>query len=144
MAGLHADVRLQAHLSSLPKGWDGECIADIVIVGGHLSTCTIRTVEGHLLLQQAAAFELLQRIGTLEWTVHQDARHGAQDELPGSAAISRHAPRSVASSISPEALARLSRRHKQVFLLSESHKHPEEIARLLHLSVQEVEQILHP
>lgn len=143
MRELSASVMVQAQLAALPQGWNEPCRAELMLVEGRLSACTIRTIEGLTLLQQEAAYQALNRLGTLEWTVRADGWCSTQDEQPPSPTISTHASCSVASSLSSEALASLSRRHKQVLLLRESHKPPEEIARLLHLSVQQVEQILY-
>ncbi len=142
MRELAASVTVQAQLAALPQGWNEPCVAELVLVEGRLYACTISTTEGLMLLQQEAAYQVLNRLGTLEWSVRPDGRSSPQDEQPPSPTISKHAPWLVASSLSSEVLASLSRRHKQVLLLSESHKRPEEIARLLRLSVQKVEQIL--
>lgn len=144
MAGSQATVRLRTHLSSLPESWDEECIADLVMVQGRLHTCIISTVEGHLLLEQEAAFQMLLRVGVLEWCMLPPSASPLPPHQPEqSASVSQQAPPGWnVVPLSPEILATLSRRHKQVLLLVGSGKRPEEIARLLRLSQPDVEHIL--
>lgn len=144
MQGLHATMLLRASLSALPKGWDKECVADVVIVQGTLHTCTISTVEGHLLLQQEAAVQALARMGTLEWTMLPPAMSPPTPPVPGQppAVSQQAAPDWKAVPLSPELLTTLAHRQKQALLLVGGGKRPEEIARLLQLSLPDVERIL--
>lgn len=143
MAGLQATVTLRAHLSALPKGWDEECIADLVMVHGTLHTCTISTVEGHPLLQREAALQMLERIGTLEWTMRAPSLPPPPQLQRAHPSESQQAPSDwkVVPELTPETLIALPRRHRQVLLLVEN-RTPEEIARLLQRSQPDVEQVL--
>ncbi len=145
MAGSQATVTLRSHLVALPEAWDEECIVDLVIVHGTLHTCTISTVEGHLLLQQEAAFQMLLRVGATEWTLLPASSSPLPPHRPGQpASMSQQTSPDwkVVAPLSPELLTALSRRHKQVLLLVGGGKRPEEIARLLQLSLPDVERIL--
>lgn len=144
MQGLYATVALRAAIASLPEGWNEPCQVDLIIVQGMLHTCMISTMEGHLLLQQHAAFQMLERLGELEWTLHPslptDHHQFPQARSPvGAGAVSWK----ITPAIMPAVLETLPHRHKQVLLLLESQRYPEEIARLLGLSLPQVEGILH-
>lgn len=142
MRGLSATGVLHAHLASLPEGWKEACLADLVIVQGILHTCTIRTMNGLLLLQQEAAFHMLERIGELEWILRAfpTEQHIAS---PRQASLSTEecSWKGASPPLSP-VLGVLPHREKQVLLLLESQKRPEEIARLLQLPLSQVEHIL--
>ncbi|HZO75417.1 MAG TPA: helix-turn-helix transcriptional regulator [Ktedonobacteraceae bacterium] len=131
MRELHATVTLHAALASLPEGWNDACMAELVMVQGSLQSCTIRTMEGHQLLQQEAAFQMLERLGELEWRL--------QPSWPDE---SRLGQPPAAAPLSAVMLANCSQREKQVLLLAQGHKPPQEIARLLGLSPPQVELIL--
>jgi len=137
MSDAFATVTLRAQLDALPQGWDGAGIAELTLVQGQFQHCTIRTLNGQRVLQQAAALHLLEQLGELEWCL--------QPSLPDD-------PRALSQ---PEATRRrwqvavplsavrgsLSQREKQVLLLIESQKGPEQIARLLQLSRSQIEQL---
>lgn len=142
MRELSANVTLQAQLAALPEGWNEPCLAELVIVQGLLRACTIRTVSGLQLLQQEAAFQMLQRLGALEWTLCASSQQASKDEWQRHPAMDTRATLQKGASPRSATIPKtISQRHKQVLLLLESDKHPEEIARILRLSVQEVEQI---
>lgn len=144
MRDLHATVALHAHIASLPEGWNEACLAELIMVQGAIQTCTIRTTEGHLLLQQEAAFHMLERLGKLEWTLHvsfpsEPYHHAAQMDTP----LSTKEPSwKTASPMVPAMLGILSHRQRHVLLLTENQKCPQEIAHLLGVSLFQVEQIL--
>ncbi len=147
MSEVQTSVTLRASLTALPEGcgvaWDGACLAELVIMPGVLHACTISTLQGQRLLQQEAAWHLLEQLGELEWTLHASfpggRRHPSQGRGPTSAAEQGW---QIASPLAPAILERLSQREKQVLLLTESRKGHEEIARLLGLPVSQIEQIL--
>lgn len=141
MRDLHATVTLHATLASLPQGWNEPCLAELVMVQGAIQTCAIRTMEGLLLLQQEAAYRMLERLGELEWTLQAALPEPSPALRPGHAGTRREAYAGVSVPL-PVPAGTLSHRQKQVLLLTESQKRPEEIARLLRLSEAQVEQFL--
>ncbi len=143
MSDASATVTLRAQLDALPQGWDGAGIAELALVQGQLQRCTIRTLDGQLVLQQDAAFHLLERSGELAWTLHAPA---PDDPHQGPQRQTLHHPEprrwTVTTPLSATVLARLPLRDKQVLLLLQSRKAPEEMARLLGLPLPQVEQCL--
>lgn len=145
MAASQATVTLHAHLSALPEAWDEECIAVVTVVRGQIQRCTISTVEGLLLLEQEAAFQMLLRVGATEWTMLPASASPLPPLMPGqpSGMSQQTSPAwKVVAPLSPEILATVPHRHKQVLLLVRGGKRPEDIARLLQLPQPGVERIL--
>ena len=136
MSDASATVMLRAQLDALPQGWDGAGIAELALVRGQLQHCTIRTLDGQRVLQQAAAVHLLERSGELAWTLHVPA---PDDPHLG---LQRQARCWTVTAPLSAVLARLPLREKQVLLLLQSRKAPEEMARLLGLPLPQVEQYL--
>lgn len=143
MRGLYATVVLRATLASLPEGWNEPCQADLIFVQGMLHTCAIHTMDGHLLLQQHAAFQMLERLGELEWTLHPSLPHD-HDQIPQARPPMKAGAASwkTTPAMIPGVLETVPHRHKQVLFLLESQKCTQEIARLLRLSEAQVEQLL--
>ncbi|HZO72736.1 MAG TPA: hypothetical protein VFB60_11080 [Ktedonobacteraceae bacterium] len=135
MSDLQATVTAQTHLAALPEADNEACLAELTLVQGHLRHCRISTLPGQVLLQQAAALHLLERLGELEWRL--------QPSSPD-AFVPREATQRRWQVAVPLSAVRgsLSQREKQVLLLIESQHGPEQIARLLCLSGDQIEQLV--
>ena len=137
MSGLHATVTLRAHLATLPEAGNEACLAELTLVQGQPQRCTISTLEGQVLLHQAAAFHRLEQMGGLQWRL----QPSLPDEPQHEAAQSTYTKSWQVAVPLSAVLASLSQREKQVLLLIESQKGPEQIARLLQLPRSQIEQL---
>ncbi len=143
MRGVQATVVLRAPIAALPEERGGACIAELRLVRGRPYRCTISSMEGQLLLQQADAFHMLGQLGELRWTLQasfsSEAYHATESQTAPSA---KGYGWKIVVPLLPTVLETLAHREKQVLLLVETRKRPEEIAQLLCLSPEHVEHML--
>lgn len=122
------------------------CFAEIVLGNGTLHSCTIFTSGGTLVCEQQEAMRLLQGLGDLEWVLH---------SLPLSPTPGSPPQTEQTYSASPEMVPRkaplvgsatpaepLTHRQRRVWLLIDGQRSVRELASLLCLSPQEIEEAL--
>jgi len=127
-------LTLSACLPSRPEWATPHATAWVQVRHGRVQACTIVQAHGPMLLQGEAALAYLAQAGTLRWQV--------TPMLPNQSPIRpRRAEDALGVMAHPP--ASLSRRHRQLLLLVDGRKTVPELARLLHLTPQEVETLLH-
>jgi hypothetical protein len=126
-----------------------ETIAELAFDQGRITHCHIYiSASGRVLLQHGEALQALREGGVLLWQVHpQQYAHMAETApLPILAADSNTgAPVCVPSWAVPAEqvpLATLPLRVRHIFLLSNGQRTPQDIARMLHLPLHEVERVI--
>ena len=126
-----------------------ETIAELSFEQGKITHCRIyNSASGHVLMQQSEALHALHDIGVLLWQVHpqQDAHMAETTPLPALAASNNtEVPVRVPSQAVPVEqvpLATLPLRVRHIFLLSNGQRTPQDIARMLHLPLHEVERVI--
>ena len=142
-------VVLQAHLVALPGVSNEACLAQVMLGQGNLSSCTITTTMGAVLLQQQEAYQALERCGELHWSVFPASSLStsiSQTNPPfrvePSDQHSSMIPSRRVSTITSETLATLSHRSKRVLALVDGKRSIDVIAQLLSISPYEVQQKL--
>ncbi len=109
--------------------------------------------HGLLLVQGGEALKALEQLGKLEWQVQGFRGRGETPSLEHSTGsdpacspehlTDQSIPRRRVAALSPEQQQTFSRRHRQVFALSDGTRSVASIAILLHLSSEEVAHLLH-
>jgi hypothetical protein len=144
---------LSATLPCVPGSQQEAGQAVLILGQGRIHTCTIRARDGSPLVQGGEALKALERLGSLPWQVQGVRGNGEMGAMPGSTGSAhlwsyeqtpgQQVPRRLVARLSPEQQQALSRHHRQVFALVDGAHSVTTIARLLHLSPQEVAHLLH-
>lgn len=132
-----APVTLRTRLVGLPGYPAGPYQAELVVGMGRVLACDIRTEQGQLVLRQQAAMQALEAVGDLCWQLSRS--QVPEQSLPREDA---QVPHRLTQALTSEQQRRCSHRQIRVFALVDGRKSVDKIARLLHLSVHEVHQIL--
>lgn len=111
-------------------------IAEIMIHDGKLIMCQVRTGQGSVLLRKDQAVSMIEEMGELNWSLVAPPQRSIQTHLEPSR---ERIPVRLIVGILPTALPH---RHKHVLSLMDGQRTVEHIARLLHLSSQEIQTIL--
>jgi DNA-binding NarL/FixJ family response regulator len=136
MQGVSGTHRFHAELPARTIGKD-IYVTEIMIHDGKLITCQIKKQAQQLLvLQQDRAVSMIEEMGELNWSLVSPPRPIQKHLSPTTERI----PIRLIVGTLPTTL---SHRQKQVLSLMDRPRTVEHIARLLHLSSQEVQSILH-
>jgi hypothetical protein len=121
--------------ASIPAGHlrTEACLAQVQITDGTVTTCQITSPAGLTFLKQQEALMTLERMGELDWEAIHPSREVAVDEpLP-------HTSVRLIQGVIP---ASLPRKERQALALMDGQRTHKQIARLLHLSAEEMHDIL--
>ncbi|GHO48569.1 hypothetical protein [Ktedonospora formicarum] len=152
MRTLQETASLQATFSLMQQGQTLDALIQLVLERGEVLSCDIRLLQGGVCLAQGdAAFHLLAQAGILDWQVM--PRQPLSLLTPENALRQENSTteREVVSSTVPKQAADLHDRRvtllspkgRQVFLLSNGTRSCDDIARLLCLSGESMQQVMH-
>lgn len=129
-------VSLYAQVTTLPAMVTGPYRIALTLHQGTVACCNVARVNGGIVLDGERALHALQGIGDIWWNLAHPGR-------PEHAAVNTHwsnlMPRRVPA---PVALQQLPQRVRHVLSLADGNRNLPQIAQLLHLSLEDVFQIL--
>lgn len=137
---------LQTEISSVP-GAKGRFQVQLDMFDGKITSCSIRSGDGQVLLAGDDAFTWLQDLGALNWTVtlrqiSTSALTQSSPALTPSPVLRSPIPRRSVY-VGQEQMRLWPRKYRVVFVLIDGRKSVEQIAGLLSLSIREVEEVVY-
>ncbi|SRR5579884_556677 len=122
------------------------CVAIVTLRDGKLIECQIKNSKGAPLLQQEAAFQTLAALGEVNWSLLSSSIVPSSlpksRRLPDNRSSARQEKRIPVRHLSGVIPPSLSHREKQVLSLIDGKRDVQQIADLLHLSLDHIQTIL--
>ncbi len=122
------------------------CVAIVTVRDGKLIECQIKNRKGAPLLQQGLAFQTLAALGEVNWSLLSSSTVPAPEyrsrRLPGNRSSLQDQKRIPIRHLSGVIPSSFSHREKQVLSLIDGKRDVQQIADLLHLSLDHIQTIL--
>jgi hypothetical protein len=119
------------------------CHLEIMVDRGKVRSCSITDQNGHVLMENEQALQMIKSLGVIRWRLSESAKKAALQELPATAAARSSAgvPRRLVH-LGAEHMASWPRLYRSVYALIDGQTSLERIARMLFVMPGVVEQVI--